>query len=250
MSDAAAKGAAMKAAAALNRLITAAQRTVFFGGAGVSTESGVPDFRGAHGLYRTNLGAESILTPTFMHRQPDEFWAFYRRFFMMPDIQPNAAHRALAQLEAEGRVAAVVTQNVDGLHQLAGSRRVLELHGNGTRFFCESCGRTYDIDQISGMAAVPHCGCGGSIRPDIVLYNESLDSAVIEAVVEAISAADLLIIGGTSLTVYPAAGLIRYQRSGKLVVINRDPTGSDSAAHLVIREPIGALFEAVMQLRS
>lgn len=240
----------MNDAMALNNLIAEARCTVFFGGAGVSTESGVPDFRGAHGLYRTNLGAENILTPVFMHQQPDEFWAFYRKFFMMPDIEPNAAHRALAQLEAEGQLSAVVTQNVDGLHQLAGSRRVLELHGNGTRFFCETCGQTYGIDQIRGMASVPCCVCGGVIRPDIVLYNESLDGAVIEAVVEAISAADLLIIGGTSLTVYPAAGLIRYQRSGRLVVINRDRTDRDSAADLVIRQPIGALFEAVMQLRS
>lgn len=240
----------MQDAMALNNLIDEARCTVFFGGAGVSTESGVPDFRGAHGLYRTNLGAEHILTPDFMHRQPDEFWAFYRKFFMMRGIEPNAAHRALAQLEAEGRLAAVVTQNVDGLHQMAGSRRVLELHGNGTRFFCEACGKPYGIDQVRGMTAVPRCVCGGSVRPDIVLYNESLDSSVVEAVAEAISAADLLIIGGTSLTVYPAAGLLRYQRSGKLVVVNRDRTDRDSAADLVIREPIGALFEAVMQLRS
>ena len=211
----------MNSAETLNKLIDEANRIVFFGGAGVSTESGVPDFRSEHGIYKKHLGAESILTPMFMKRQPEEFWAFYRKFFMMENIKPNGAHYLLAELEKEGKLLAVVTQNVDGLHQEAGSKRVLELHGNGGRFYCDSCYENYTMDEVREMDHEPKCKKVTALRPDIVLYQESLDGRVLEQSIQAIQQSDLLIVGGTSLTVYPAAGLIRYQRNGKLVIVNR-----------------------------
>ncbi len=236
-------------AAKLNRMIDEASRVVFFGGAGVSTESGVPDFRGEHGIYKKHIGAETILTPDFMRMQEEEFWAFYRKFLILENIEPNPAHYFLAELEKEGKLTAVITQNIDSLHQRAGSRTVIELHGDGTRFYCQECGKTYEMEDVKNMELIPRCTCGGRIRPDVVLYQEALDGEIIEAAVRAITDADLLIVGGTSLTVYPAAGLIRYQRSGKLVIVNRDATSGDRSADLVIKEPIGEVFSAVSGLR-
>lgn len=232
----------------LKQFIDAAEQVVFFGGAGVSTESGVPDFRGAHGIYKQHLNAEEILSRDFMYAYENEFWAFYRRYLLLKDVHPNPAHLCLAALEKAGKVTAVITQNVDGLHQAAGSRKVIELHGNGTRYYCRRCGKTYGPAEIEAMDTVPHCTCGGSIRPDIVLYQEALDNEAIEGAVAALAAADLVIVGGTSLRVYPAAGLIRYQKKGRLVIINRDGTGAEHKADLVIREPIGEVCARLMEL--
>lgn len=233
----------------LDHLIDQANRIVFFGGAGVSTESGVPDFRGGHGIYKQHIGAESILTPGFMRTYPDEFWAFYRHYFMLEGIKPNAAHKGLAALEKEGKLSAIITQNVDGLHQEAGSKNVIELHGNGNRFYCLRCSQEYSIDEVRGMDEIPHCHCGGDVRPDIVLYQESLDQFAITSAIDEIENCDLLIVGGTSLSVYPAAGLIRYQQRGKLVMINKTKTSSDAQADLRITKPIGEVFESIGRLR-
>ncbi|MDX5318419.1 MAG: NAD-dependent protein deacylase [Actinomycetes bacterium] len=241
----------------LREVITAAQNIVFFGGAGVSTESGIPDFRSADGLYaaQATYGAppEDILSIDFLEARPDVFFDYYVHHILHLDAQPNAAHRALAHLEDEGRLSAVVTQNIDGLHQLAGSRTVHELHGSVRRNHCRDCGEAYDVAAIVAGAAtpggVPRCDrCGGVVRPGVVLYGEVLDDDVVAAAVHAIRAADVLIVGGTSLVVYPAAGLIHYFRGERLVLINRDPTPYDELAHLVIRAPIGqALGEAVLR---
>ncbi len=215
---------------------------VFFGGAGVSTESGIPDFRSVDGLYHQQYDypPETILSHTFYRRNPEEFYRFYRNKMLFPDAKPNAAHLKLAQLEAQGKLRAVITQNIDGLHQAAGSKTVLELHGSVLRNYCESCGQFHDVQYILDTQGVPKCEkCGGPVKPDVVLYEEGLDYATMQKAVSYIAAAEVLIIGGTSLTVYPAAGLIDYYRGKKLVLINKSATPMDGRADLVITEPIG-----------
>lgn len=225
---------------ALKRMIGESRRIVFFGGAGVSTESGIPDFRSADGLYRQKwrYPPETIVSHTFFMEHPEEFFAFYREKMLAPDARPNAAHKALAHLESEGKLTAVVTQNIDGLHQAAGSKNVLELHGSVHRNHCMRCGKFYDLYAVLDAPGVPVCSCGGTIKPDVVLYEEQLDETVLMGAVEALSQADLLIVGGTSLAVYPAAGLVRYCK-GRLAVINMSPTPLDAGADLLIQAPIG-----------
>ena len=217
---------------------------VFFGGAGVSTESGIPDFRSVDGLYNQKYAwpPEQILSRTFFDAQPEEFYRFYRDKMLCLDAQPNAAHKKLAELEAAGRLRSVVTQNIDGLHQLAGSKRVWELHGSVHRNYCMKCRRPYAVTDIKEGTGVPRCACGGTVKPDVVLYEEGLDSATIEGAVADIQAADLLIIGGTSLAVYPAAGLINYYQGSRLVLINKSPTPYDDRASLAINLPIGEVL--------
>ena len=216
---------------------------VFFGGAGVSTESGIPDFRGTGGLYHQQYAypPETILSHTFFERNPEEFFRFYRDKMLFLDAQPNAAHRKLAEREAAGKLQAVITQNIDGLHQKAGSRRVLELHGSVLRNHCQTCGTFYGVEAITDSTGVPRCRCGGIIKPDVVLYEEGLDEEVLMAAVSAIRHAEVLIIGGTSLTVYPAAGLVRYYRGNKLVVINKTELPG-TEADLTICGPIGQVM--------
>ena len=235
--------------AELAAILAGAERMVFLGGAGVSTGSGIPDFRGSDGLYTASSPEEEpperVLSGTYLRRFPEKFFAYYRRHMLYPGARPNAAHRALAQLEREGKLAAVITQNIDGLHQAAGSKTVLELHGSTLRNYCMKCGRFYDQNAILESTGVPHCECGGVIKPDVVLYEESLDQKVLKEAVSFISHADVLIVGGTSLVVYPAAGLIDYYRSDKLVLINRTPTARDSAADLVVTGSIGEIFDSL-----
>ena len=238
-----------EAAARLQTLIDTHDRIVFFGGAGVSTESGIPDFRSQDGLYnmKYRYPPETIISHSFFVREPEEFWRFYRDKMLITDAEPNAAHRKLAELEAAGRLTAVITQNIDGLHQKAGSRHVAELHGSVLRNYCLSCHRFYDGDFVrQAPGTIPRCPvCGGMIKPDVVLYEEGLDDAVIEDAVTAIRQADLLIIGGTSLVVYPAAGLIDYFRGDTIVLINKGATSRDDSADLVIREPIGEVMARI-----
>ena len=217
---------------------------VFFGGAGVSTESGIPDFRSTDGLYNQQYDypPETIISHSFYVKKPKEFYRFYKNKMLFPEAKPNRAHMALAKLEREGKVKAVVTQNIDGLHQAAGSREVLELHGSVHRNYCTRCGRFYSLDDILKADGVPVCDCGGVLKPDVVLYEEGLDQDVIQRSVEYISRADVLIIGGTSLTVYPAAGLIDYYRGSKLVLINKSVTSRDGQADLVICDSIGKVL--------
>ena len=231
----------------LQQWIDESRRIVFFGGAGVSTESGIPDFRSQDGLYHQQFAypPEEILSHTFFARHPEEFFRFYRAKMLPLDAQPNDAHRFLAQLEAGGRLTAVITQNIDGLHQKAGSKNVFELHGSIYRNYCEKCGKFYPPEYIRDSDGIPRCTCGGRIKPDVVLYEESLDQKVIEGAVRAIADAEVLIVGGTSLTVYPAAGLIRYYRGNKLVLINRDETPYDGYANLIFRDPIGKVLGAI-----
>ena len=234
--------------AQLQRWISESKDIVFFGGAGVSTESGIPDFRSVDGLYNQQYKypPETILSHSFFERNPEEFYRFYRNKMLFPDAKPNAAHRKLAELEQAGKLKAVVTQNIDGLHQAAGSVAVYELHGSVHRNYCMKCHQFYDLDFMMKSEGVPHCPvCGGVVKPDVVLYEESLDQETIEAAVLAISRADMLIIGGTSLAVYPAAGLIRYYRGNKLTLINKSPTPYDSHADLVISGPIGEVLGAI-----
>lgn len=231
--------------ARLGEWVGAAKRIVFFGGAGVSTESGIPDFRSTGGLYNQQYKypPEVIVSHTFYEERPEEFFAFYRKRMLFPDAQPNAAHRKLAEWERQGRLAAVVTQNIDGLHQAAGSRNVLELHGSVHRNYCEHCGKSFPLSYLLQSTGVPRCdACGGPVRPDVVLYEEALDGDILEAAVNYLAAADLLIIGGTSLVVYPAAGLIRYFQGRHLVLVNKTATAADSQADLVIHDAIGAVF--------
>ena len=232
---------------ALAQAMAPGRKTVFFGGAGVSTESGIPDFRSAGGIYGRQYAypPEVMVSHSFFMAHPDEFYEFYRREMVWPRAKPNAAHIRLAELEAEGRVTAVVTQNIDGLHQMAGSKNVLELHGSVHRNYCRKCGKLYDAQYIKNSAGVPMCSCGDQIKPDVVLYEEGLDSSTMQAAIRAISQAEVLIIGGTSLAVYPAAGLIDYYRGNKLVLINKSATPLDSRADLVIQAPIGEVFSAV-----
>lgn len=232
----------------LKSWIEESKNIVFFGGAGVSTESGIPDFRSQDGLYHQQYDypPEQILSHTFFVRKPEEFFRFYRNKMLAPDARPNRAHLALAELERAGRLKAVITQNIDGLHQAAGSQEVLELHGSVLRNHCMRCGKFYGMDAILNSSGVPKCSCGGVIKPDVVLYEEGLDMDTLNRAVNYISRADVLIVGGTSLTVYPAAGLIDYYRGQKLVLINRDATPLDGQADLVIAGKIGeVLGEAV-----
>lgn len=229
----------------LKELVGSSDNIVFFGGAGVSTESGIPDFRSTGGLYHQEwkYPPEVILSHTFYESNPEEFFRFYRAKLLAPDAKPNAAHKKLAEWEAEGRLKAVITQNIDGLHQAAGSRTVYELHGSTLRNYCVKCGAFYDVDFIANSTGVPRCPkCGGIIKPDVVLYEEGLDEQVLSGAVSAIRRADTLIIGGTSLVVYPAAGLIRYFRGDHLVVINMQPTNADAEADLCIAKPIGQVL--------
>ena len=217
---------------------------VFFGGAGVSTESKIPDFRSVDGLYNQEYDypPETILSHTFFMRRTDEFYRFYRNKMLFPDAEPNNAHKALANLEKAGKLKAVITQNIDGLHQKAGSEEVLELHGSVLRNYCMECRKAYSLEDVMSQEGIPHCSCGGTIKPDVVLYEEGLDTYTLEKSVSYIQKADMLIIGGTSLAVYPAAGLIDYYRGNKLVLINKDKTGRDSQADLVIHDPIGEVL--------
>ena len=232
----------------LQQWITESGSIVFFGGAGVSTESGIPDFRSVDGLYNQKYDEppETILSHTYFTRRTEDFYRFYRDKMLCLDAQPNAAHLKLAELERAGKLKAVVTQNIDGLHQKAGSRTVYELHGSVLRNYCMNCRTFYDAGFIRDSAGVPKCPvCGGTVKPDVVLYEEGLDQETIEASVLAISRADMLIVGGTSLVVYPAAGLINYYRGNKLVLINRDATPYDREADLVIHESIGKVLGGI-----
>ena len=232
----------------LKQWIKEADSIVFFGGAGVSTESGIPDFRSVDGLYnqKYDYPPETIISHSFYVKNPEEFYRFYKDRMLFPAAKPNRAHLALAKLEEEGKLNAVITQNIDGLHQAAGSKEVLELHGSVHRNYCTRCGQFYDLDYIMKSDGIPRCSCGGTIKPDVVLYEEGLDDRVLNKSVQYIRHADMLIIGGTSLVVYPAAGLINYYRGKRLVLINKDATPRDSMADLVINGKIGeVLGEAV-----
>ena len=232
--------------AALQEMIDKSRRIVFFGGAGVSTESGIPDFRSVDGLYHQKYAypPETILSHTFYEKHPEEFFRFYRDKLLKLDAEPNAAHKKLAELERAGKLTAVVTQNIDGLHQKAGSRTVYELHGSVLRNYCEKCGKFYDAEFMLHSEGVPRCTCGGRIKPDVVLYEEGLDMDTVRGAVNAISEADMLIVGGTSLVVYPAAGLIQYYEGSRLVVINK--TDLSAMADLTI---LGAIGEVLSQIK-
>ena len=231
----------------LQQMIDASSRIVFFGGAGVSTESGIPDFRSVDGLYnqKYDYPPETILSHTFYMKRPEEFFRFYRDKMLCLDAKPNTAHKVLAKLEAQGKLTAVVTQNIDGLHQAAGSRKVLELHGSVLRNYCEKCGAFHAVEEIVDSTGVPACSCGGRIKPDVVLYEEGLDQSILQESVRVISEADMLIIGGTSLAVYPAAGLIDYYQGNRLVLINKTPTQRDTKSDLVITGSIGEVFAQI-----
>lgn len=228
----------------LKKLVDGSGNIVFFGGAGVSTESGIPDFRSTDGLYhqKYDYPPETILSHSFFMRYPEEFYRFYKDKMLCLTAKPNAAHRKLARLEEEGKLRAVITQNIDGLHQAAGSKEVLELHGSVHRNYCMRCGKFYDAEYMQKAEGVPACECGGMIKPDVVLYEEGLDNGTLAKAVRYISEADVLIIGGTSLVVYPAAGLVDYYRGKKLVVINKSVTPRDQNANLVISGKIGEIF--------
>ncbi|MGE4484471.1 MAG: NAD-dependent protein deacylase [Oscillospiraceae bacterium] len=231
----------------LKKWIEDSGNIVFFGGAGVSTESGIPDFRSVDGLYNQEYDypPEMILSHSFFARHPEVFYKFYREKLLVEDAKPNTTHTRLAELEREGKLKAVITQNIDGLHQKAGSKNVLELHGSLLQNFCAICGRRYGIKAVTECLGVPRCSCGGIIRPDIVLYEEGLSESVMTRSVKYIREADLLIVGGTSLAVYPAAGLINYYSGRKLVLINKSPTPYDSAADILITEKLGDVFSRV-----
>ena len=228
----------------LKKWIDESDNVVFFGGAGVSTESGIPDFRSVDGLYnqKWKYPPETILSHSFFVKYPAPYYRFHRETLAIDGVKPNAAHLQLAELEQAGKLRAVVTQNIDGLHQAAGSKKVLELHGSILRSYCSACGRPYPADKMNRGEGVPRCACGGVIRPDIVLYEEPLDDAVVSEAIRVISGAEVLIIGGTSLNVYPAAGLINYYRGNKLALVNLSETPYDDEADLVIHEKIGKVF--------
>ena len=228
----------------LKQWIAESERIVFFGGAGVSTESGIPDFRSVDGLYNQKFDypPEQIISHTFFRRRPEYFYRFYREKMLPLGFEPNITHKVLARWEQEGRLSAVVTQNIDGLHQKAGSKKVYELHGSVLRNYCQRCGKFHSAEFVKNAAGVPKCDCGGTVKPDVVLYEESLDQDTIEKSAMAIYQADLLIVAGTSLTVYPAAGLICYYRGDRLVLINRDETPYDRHADLVFHESLGDIF--------
>ncbi len=233
----------------LKEWIQESSRIVFFGGAGVSTESGIPDFRSVDGLYNQSYKypPETIISHSFYMRYPQEFYRFYKDRMLFLEAKPNGAHRALAKLESQGRLKAVITQNIDGLHQMAGSREVLELHGSVHRNYCTRCGQFYDLEHVLKSPGVPVCSCGGTIKPDVVLYEEGLDQEILQRSVEYIRNADMLIVGGTSLVVYPAAGLVDYYRGDKLVLINKGEAGRNLRANLVIKDDIGKVLEAVTE---
>ena len=228
----------------LKAWVDGSENIVFFGGAGVSCESGIPDFRSEDGLYHQQFAypPETMLSHTFYVKKKKEFFEFYRAKMLALDAQPNKAHLKLAEWERSGKLKAVITQNIDGLHQKAGSKEVLELHGSVLRNYCEKCGKFYGVEKIVESETVPKCDCGGDIKPDVVLYEEGLDGNTIDKALNYIAAADVLIIGGTSLTVYPAAGLVRYYRGNKLVVINKGALATDVGADLVIEDPIGEVM--------
>ena len=231
----------------LKQLLDESSNIVFFGGAGVSTESGIPDFRSVDGLYNQEwrYPPETILSHTFFEKDPAEYYRFHRAKLVVDGVKPNTAHLRLASLEAEGKLKAVITQNIDGLHQAAGSKKVLELHGSIQRAYCSACYQPYDADKMNHGTGIPRCSCGGIIRPDIVLYEEPLDNSIMAEAISYIRHADVLIIGGTSLNVYPAAGLINYYRGNKLVLINLSSTPYDSYADLIIHEKIGEVFAQI-----
>lgn len=229
----------------LRQWVRESRHMVAFTGAGVSTESGVPDFRSVDGLYSQSFDypPETIISHSFYLKNPEYFFRFYREKMMPLDVEPNITHKTLAKWEQEGRLSAVVTQNIDGLHQKAGSRRVYELHGSILRNYCTRCGKFYPASFVKNCDGIPRCSCGGIVKPDVVLYEEGLDEATLVGAIQAIEAADLLIVGGTSLAVYPAAGLIRYFRGDDLVVINKQPTPADAMANLLIHAPIGRTLD-------
>ena len=238
----------MEAIKQLQKSVDDHDNIVFFGGAGVSTESGIPDFRSVDGLYnqKYDYPPETILSHTFFMKNPEEFYRFYHDKMLALTARPNAAHRKLAELEEAGKLKAVVTQNIDGLHQAAGSRKVLELHGSVHRNYCMKCHAFYDAGYVAEAEGVPHCReCGGMIKPDVVLYEEGLDQKTIQEAISVISHAQVLIVGGTSLVVYPAAGLIQYFSGDKIVLINKGATGMDKSADLLIQEPIGQVLEQI-----
>ena len=230
---------------ALKKMIGESNNIVFFGGAGVSTESGIPDFRSQDGLYNQSYKypLEQIVSHTFYEKMPEEFFRFYRERMLYPNAKPNKAHIKLAFLEKEGKLKKIITQNIDGLHQAAGSKEVLELHGSALRNYCEKCGKFYNMEYIMNSKGIPYCSCGGRVKPDVVLYEEGLDQHILEEAVEAIHQADLLLIGGTSLAVYPAAGLIDYYQGRKLIVINRSATSRDRQADLLVQGSIGEILD-------
>ena len=231
----------------LQELISGSDNIVFFGGAGVSTESGIPDFRSVDGLYHQKYAypPEEILSHTFFVNHTEEFYRFYKDKMLCPDARPKQAHKKRAELEEKGKLRAVITQNIDGLHQMAGSRKVLELHGSVHRNYCQHCGKAYDASYMLHAEGIPRCSCGGVIKPDVVLYEEGLDNDILSESVERISEADVLIIGGTSLVVYPAAGLVNYYRGHKLVVINKSPTPMDRNADLLVQGSIGEILGGI-----
>lgn len=235
----------------LQQMIDESHAIVFFGGAGVSTESGIPDFRSVDGLYhqKYDYPPETILSHTFYRSKPEEFYRFYKDKMLCLNARPNAAHLKLVELEEAGKLKAVITQNIDGLHQAAGSRKVYELHGSVLRNYCERCGAFYDAEYILHAEGVPRCTCGGGIKPDVVLYEEGLDSHTLTGAIQAISEADMMIIGGTSLVVYPAAGLIDYYQGNKLVLINKASTARDQMADLVINAPIGEVLSQIRVMK-
>lgn len=237
----------LKKIESLQLMIDESRRIVFFGGAGVSTESGLPDFRSSDGLYQQKYDypPEFMLSRTFFDSHPEDFFAFYREKLIFPEARPNQAHLKLAEMEASGRLFSVITQNIDGLHQMAGSRNVLELHGSVQRNFCQKCHSFFGIETILHSAGVPHCSCGGVIKPDVVLYEENLDPKTMQLATEALNRADMLIVGGTSLAVYPAAGLVNHYSGSKLVLINRQEGPLDNQANLVIHEPIGEVMSKI-----
>lgn len=231
----------------LNAIISSSKKAVFFGGAGVSTESGLPDFRSPDGIYmsKQKYPPETMLSHTFFIEHTEEFWDFYRNMLYCPDVKPNAAHFKLAELEKAGKLTAVVTQNIDGLHSAAGSKNVYELHGSALRNYCMKCGRFYTADEVMSVDGIPRCSCGGIIKPDVVLYEEALDDDIVSGALNAISNADTLIVAGTSLTVYPAAGFIRYFGGENLILINRDKTAMDSAFSHIIHGKVGEIMEKI-----
>lgn len=235
----------------LRQMLQSSRRVVFLGGAGVSTESGIPDFRSENGIFKAiqefGYPPEELLSHSFFVRKPDIFFRYYKALLLTTDAKPNAAHLALAKLEEQGKLTAVVTQNIDGLHQLAGSKNVYELHGSIHRNHCTRCNRFFDAEYAKNHSGIPYCPCGGMIKPDVVLYEEALDSDVLSGALAHISRADMLIVGGTSLQVYPAAGLVNYYSGNKLVLINKSSTPYDSFANLVINDSIGKVLSAVTQ---
>lgn len=232
----------------LKQWINESNSIVFFGGAGVSTESGIPDFRSVDGLYSQTFeyDPETIISHSFFLQDPAYFFRFYREKMMPLGFEPNITHKVLAELERQNKLKAIVTQNIDGLHQKAGSKRVHELHGSILRNYCMSCGKSYDAEYVKFCDGIPHCQCGGIVKPDVVLYEESLNNDTVSKSIEAINRADMLIVAGTSLTVYPAAGLVDYYTGDKLVLINRDPTPYDDRADLVIHDSLGNVFSELL----